>query len=143
MAATMEGALMSVMLEASPVNLLRLLRGSIVDAREAYPQVLHVQVQDSAGGSWRLATQDAEYSPSDPAKLVGRSVKAAKIDESTNELRLELSDGSSFVVRPATQEATDDPPNWELITPDGLALEFGPGVRWQIIGADAAVSPRR
>jgi hypothetical protein len=139
----MEGALMSLTLEASPVNLLRLLRGSIVDAREAYPQVLHVEVRDSEGGAWRLATQDAEYSPSDPAKLVGRSVEDAKIDESTNELRLELGDGSSFVVRPARQEAVDDPPNWELVTPDGLALEFGPGVRWQIAGADTAVSSRR
>jgi hypothetical protein len=139
----MEGALMSQTLEASPVNLLRLLRGSIVDAREAYPQVLHVEVRNSAGGLWRLATQDAEYSPSDPARLVGRSVTAASIDESTNELRLELSDGSSFVVRPAKQEATHDPPNWELITPDGLALEFGPGVRWQISGANTAVSSGR
>ena len=134
---------MSTTLETSPVNLLRLLRGPIVDAREAYPQVLHVEVRDSAGGSWRLATQDAEYSPSDPAELVGRSVKDAKIDESTNELRLQLGDGSSFVVTPARQEANNDPPNWELITPFGLALEFGPGVRWQIAGADAEVSSRR
>jgi hypothetical protein len=133
---------MSITLEASPVNLLRLLRGSIVDAREAYPQVLHLDIRDPAGESWRLATQDAEYSPSDPTALVGLSVKDAKIDESTSELRLELGDGSSFVVRPERQEATDDPPNWELITPDGLALEFGPGVRWQISRADAAASRR-
>jgi hypothetical protein len=138
----MEGALMSVTLEASPINLLRLLRGSIVDARAAYPQVLHVEIRDSAGDSWRLATQDAECSPSDPTTLVGLSVKDAKIDESTNELRLELSDGSSFVVRPSRREATDDPPNWELITPDRLVLEFGPGVRWQISGADATTSRR-
>lgn len=133
---------MSLTLEASPVNLLRLLRGSIVDAREAYPQVLHVEVRDSGGGSWRLATQDAEYSPSDPAELVGRDVKDAAIGESTNELRLGLGDGSSLVVRPLKQVAGDDPPNWELITPDRLVLEFGPGVRWQISGADAAASSR-
>ena len=30
----------------------------------------------------------------------------------------------------------DDPPDWELISPAGVVLEFGPGVRWQISGAD-------
>ena len=49
-----------------------------------------------------------------------------------------LSDGKPLVVTPALGEATDDPPSWELITPDGLALEFGPGLRWQISPADAA-----
>jgi hypothetical protein len=49
-----------VTLDASPANVLRSLRGSIVDARLAYPDVLHVEVRDSAGGLWRLATQDAE-----------------------------------------------------------------------------------
>lgn len=120
-----------------------MLRGSVVDAHKAYPKVLHVEIRDSAGGSWRLATQDAEYSPSDPAELVGQSVKDAKIDESTNELRLELGNDSYLVVKPAIQDASDDPPNWELLTPDGLALEFGPGVRWQIARADGPVSSRR
>jgi hypothetical protein len=35
------------------------------------------------------------------------------------------------------------PPYWELISPDGLVLEFGPGVRWQISSADVPVSARR
>jgi hypothetical protein len=48
--------------------------------------------------------------------LVGRTMEAAEIDEGTGELRCRL---------------------WELITPDGLALEFGPGLRWQIAGAAA------
>jgi hypothetical protein len=43
---------------------------------------------------------------------------------------------------PGAREASDDPPNWELITPDGLVLEFGPGLRWQISGADTRVSGR-
>jgi hypothetical protein len=29
-----------------------------------------------------------------------------------------------------------DPPNWELITPGGVVLAFGPGVRWQTGSAD-------
>jgi hypothetical protein len=46
-------------------------------------------------------------------------------------------------VKPAAQEASDDPPNWELITPGGVLLEFGPGVRWQISSATDPVSARR
>jgi hypothetical protein len=38
-----------VALDASPANVLRSLRGSIVDARIAYPDVLHVEVRDSRG----------------------------------------------------------------------------------------------
>lgn len=138
----MAGALMStaIALDASPVKVLHSLRGSIVDAQEAYPQILHLEVRDSDGGLWRLATQDADYSPSDPKKLVGSIVEHSEIDEATSELRLTLSDKSRFVVRPAQREAIDDPPYWELITPDGLVLEFGPGLRWQIAGADSRPS---
>ncbi len=129
-------------LDASPVNVLRSMRGQIVDARVAYPEVLHVEIKDSAGELWRLTTKDAEWSPSDPADLVGRSVDDADIDGETGELRCKLSDGSLLDVRPATHEAEDDPPTWELITPGGVVLEFGPGVRWQIGSADGRLSSR-
>jgi len=100
----------AVKLDASPRNVLGSMRGSIVDARIAYPEVLHVEIKDS----------DAE----------------------TGELRCKLSDGSLLDVKPAAREAEDDPPNWELITPGGVVLEFGPGVRWQIGSADSRASSR-
>lgn len=144
MAATMEGLMATVVaLDTSPVNVVRSMRGSIVDARIAYPDVLHVEIRDSHGDLWRLATQDADWSPSNPADLVGRSISDADIDESTGELRCRLSDGSLFDVRPAAHDVDDDPPNWELISPTGVVLEFGPGVRWQISGVDAPASSRR
>jgi hypothetical protein len=61
-----------VALDASPTTVLRSMRGLIVDARIAYPDVLHVEVRDSSGCLWRLATQDAEWSPADPAQLIWR-----------------------------------------------------------------------
>lgn len=131
-----------VALDASPVNVLRSMRGQIVDARLAYPDVLHVDIRDSAGELWRLATQDADWSPSDPAELIGARIEDAEIDDESGELRCQLSNGSVLDVRPAAQEASDDPPNWELITPGGVVLEFGPGVRWQISSADAPSSRR-
>jgi hypothetical protein len=129
-----------VALDASPTTVLRSMRGPIVDARIAYPDVLHVEVRDSSGGIWRLATQDAEWSPSDPAQLVGRSIEDADIDDESGELRCKLSDGTVLDIKPAAAEANDDPPYWELISPVGIVLEFGPGVRWQISGADALAS---
>lgn len=138
MAATMERALMStaIALDASPTSVLRSMRGSIVAAQIAYPDVLHVKVRDSAGALWLLATQDAEFSPADPGDLVGRSIEDAEIDEMTGGLRCRLSDGSFLDVRSASPEARDDPPSWELIAPSGLVLEFGPGLRWQIVTQD-------
>ncbi len=130
-------------LDASPVNVLRSMRGSIVDAHIAHPQVLHVEIRDPSGELWRLATQDAEWSPSEPSDLIGQSIEDASIDEGTGELRCKLSNDSLLRVRPAAPEADDDPPNWELITPDGLVLEFGPGLRWQISSADTPASSRR
>jgi hypothetical protein len=140
----MEGLMATVVaLDASPANVLRSMRGSIVDAHLAYPNVLHVEVRDSAGDLWRLATQDAEWSPSDPDELVGNSIEDAEIDEGTGELRCKLSGGSWLEVKPAAHVADDDPPNWELITPAGVVLEFGPGVRWQISSVDVPASSRR
>lgn len=132
-----------VALDASPTTVLRSMRGEIVDARVAYPDVLHVEGRDAHGGLWRLATQDADWSPSEPDQLTGRSISDAEIDENSGELRCMLSDGSVLDIKPAPAEAEDDPPNWELISPDGIVLEFGPGVRWQISSANARTSSRR
>jgi hypothetical protein len=132
-----------VALDASPTSVLRSMRGAIVDARIAYPEVLHVEVRDSRGDLWRLATQDARWSPADPAQLVGRNIDDADIDEETGELRCKLSDGSALDIKPSATEAEDDPPSWELISPAGVVLEFGPGVRWQISSADLPASSRR
>ena len=140
----MEGLMATVVaLDASPTSVLRSMRGAIVDARIAYPNVLHVQVRDANGELWRLATQDAEWSPADPAELIGRSIEDAEIEETSGELRCKLSDGSLLDIKPTAAEAEDDPPYWEVISPAGVVLEFGPGVRWQIGSADAPSSLRR
>jgi hypothetical protein len=130
-------------LDASPLNVLRSMRGSIIAARIAYPNVLHVEVRDARGDVWRLATQDAEWSPHDPAELLGRFVEDAHIEEGTGKLLCRLSGGALLDIKPGAARAENDPPNWELISPAGIVLEFGPGLRWQISAADAPTSSRR
>lgn len=125
-----------IALDTSPVKVLRAMRGSIIGGRLAYPGVLHVDIRDSAGGIWRLATQDAEFTPADPGALIGKTVEDAEINPDTGELRLRVSGAETLIVTPGSREAPNDPPNWELISPEGLALEFGPGLRWQIASAD-------
>ena len=131
-----------VALDRSPKNILRAFRGEIVSARIGYPEVLHLEVRDSRGGQWRLATQDAEWKPADPEGLVGQSIDGAAIDGDSGELTCSLSAGGTFKVLPGARESSDDPPNWELFTPEGVLLEFGPGLRWQIAGTDSRTSPR-
>lgn len=130
-----------VALNASPEGVLRSLRGLITAARRAYPDVLHVEIQDPNGGLWKLSTQDADWSPADPSQLMDHRVEAADLDGKTGELRLVLNGGSIFKVAPAEQEADDDPPNWKLFTPEGLVLVFGPGGKWRFNRADEPVGP--
>lgn len=132
-----------VALDSSPANVLRSMRGPIVDARMGYPDVLQVEIRDASGEKWLLATQDAEWTPRDPSELVGQSIEDAQIDQETGELLCKLSNGSALDVKPARKSADDDPPNWELVTPGGVLLEFGPGVRWQISSADEPALSRR
>lgn len=129
----------AIALDSSPANVLPGFRGQIVAADIAFPDVLHLEVRDENGQIWKLATQDARWSPQAPAALTGRSIVAANIDESSGRLSCELSDGSELMVTPGARVGEDDPPNWELISPYGIALEFGPGMRWQITDPEGVV----
>jgi hypothetical protein len=137
MAERMETTLMATVTaqEASLSGVLSSMRGEIVDARLGYPDVLHVGIRDLDGDIWRFVTQDAAWSPDDAAVLVGQDMEKADVSDS-GELRCQLSGGSVLVVTPPDRKSDDDPPHWELITPGGVILEFGPGARWQISNAD-------
>jgi hypothetical protein len=127
-------------LDVSPSNLLSSLRGQVVGARRAHPDVLHIDVRDSHGAIWRLATQDSEWSPSDPAKLVGRSVQDAAIDEQSWVLRCSFADGTTLEIKPSEKESGSDLPYWELLSPAGAILEFGPGLRWHFTAPSVEAS---
>ncbi len=133
----MEAALMATVIaqEASLSSVLGSMRGEIVDARLGYPGVLHLEIRDQDRDLWRFVTQDADWSPAQPADLVGQDIEKAEVGDQ-GELRCQLSGGPVLVVTPPSRKSDDDPPHWELITPGGVILEFGPGARWQISNAD-------
>src|SRR4051794_37904649 len=120
-------------LDTSPASALAGLRGVIVAARFAHPDVVQVTVRDAEGHNWRLASQDASVSPEDPKRLAGLSVEEARIDPRKMSLRCQLSNGSALEFPPAAESAAaGDPPYWELLTPRGQVLQFGPGAHWEI-----------
>jgi hypothetical protein len=133
-----------VALTTSPANLLEALRGQIVDARLGYPEVLQLSIRDGENRTWHLASQDSQFSPRDPGRLAGLSIEAATIETATKTLICELSDSSQLEFRPGDEgRAIDDPPYWELLTPFGQVLQFGPGLHWQINEANALVREAR
>ena len=129
-----------VALTTSPAKVLEAIRGSIVDARLGYPEVLQLSIRDPQNHIWKLASQDAEFSPRDPGGLVDLSIESATIETETKALVCELSDGSKLEIRPGAEvQEIGDPPYWELLTPFGQVLQFGPGLHWQINEAGATV----
>jgi hypothetical protein len=133
-----------VALTTSPAKALEAIRGEIIDARLGYPEILQLSIRGQANRTWLLASQDADFSPRDPSRLVGLSITTASIETVTNALICELSDGSRLELRPTgKKQGPSDPPYWELLTPFGQVLQFGPGLHWQINEADAPVRDSR
>jgi len=117
-------------LGSSPLSLLQALRGEVISAQLAYPEILHMEVKDSEGGIWRFATQDADWLPEDPAEISGRVIEDVHL-YSQGQLQFDFTDGSKLDVIPAAFEI-DDPPHWQLFAPGHIFLSFGPGSRWHI-----------
>jgi hypothetical protein len=115
----------------SAACLLARVRGAVTSARLTYPERIHVDVTDSEGGVWSLISWWADYSPSDPDQLQGKTVVDIDLD-AAGKVTVLFSDKSDFTITPASDDADDAIENWELFTPDGLVLEYGPAGRWHL-----------
>jgi hypothetical protein len=119
---------------STPQDLLDSFRGQIVEARPAYPETIQLRLADADGRAWWLVTWDAKYTPFDPPALIGKTVVGVSLDGPCEDLRLEFTDGTGFGVRPSCgeREGDDDPANWQIFTPDGVVLTYGPENRWTL-----------
>lgn len=123
----------TVIPDVSPTELLARLRGQIFKANRAYPETIQFKLRDAEGGEWWLATQWADYSPSDPVDILGKVVVDASLDERSGNLTLAFSDGSEFrVIARPQEEPGDDLEHWDLFTPEGLVLVWGPDANRQV-----------
>ncbi len=122
--------------DTSPAALVSRVRGPVKDARFTYPERVHLEVTDADGGVWLLATWDADCLPTDPVVLNGKTVLGADVGGKSGKLEFRFSDGTSFTVTPDDDEGDDEAIlNWELFTPDGLVLIYGPWGRWRLAKA--------
>jgi hypothetical protein len=118
--------------DISPAELLSRLRGQIFQANYGYPEVMQFKLRDEQGGEWWMATFEAGYSPSDPEALRGKTVVRADLEERSGDLTIGFSDGSAFRIVADPEERDDFYESWSLLTPDGLALNYGPGDHWKL-----------
>jgi hypothetical protein len=121
--------------DTTPADLLARVRGPVKDSRLTYPERVHFEVTDAGGGLWCLATWESEYSPADPEELNGKTVVDIDLD-AAGRLAVHFSDTSRFEVVPVPDDGDDAILSWELFTPDGWVLIYGPWGLWRWIRAD-------
>jgi hypothetical protein len=119
--------------DLSPATLIARFRGDVVCSRPAFPDVLQLHVRDSDGELWRFLTFEADYLPSVPDEFLGKVVISTNIGAESGQVGIGFSDGSLLTVVPFALEPDEIDANyesWQLFTPDGLVLNYGPGDRW-------------
>lgn len=123
----------------------------ITSSGYAYSSVIHLVIVDTEGAVRRLASADAEYSFVDqdgdiqeytPELVLGKLAVEVTVDARTAILTISFDNGSCLRIGPEQVEdsltanlkagAADDPPYWELLSPQVRAFAFGPGWRWRV-----------
>jgi hypothetical protein len=137
----------TVISDTSPIELLASVGGTVTYARVTSSRRLELTIADPAGGSWRLISWEATCSPSDVGGLKGTSIAEVRLDSGSGVLTIGLSDGKALSLNPNREVDDESIEDWELFTPDGLVLAYGPKDRCHLgksngIGEDASSGPR-
>jgi len=142
MAERMERALIppGAATEAPLEPLFSAITGRITSVRNTFPDTPRIEIRDQHKNTWHLSVLDSSLSSSGTEFLEGETVVETSLSERTGELVFNLSNGSALTVSPNPIESRDDPPNWEVVTPNGWSIEFGPGPKVQIQRADVPVT---
>lgn len=116
---------------------LRGLHGRVMAANFGYPDGLLLDVIDGKGQKWRFSTWDSAWEPHDPEAFLGHTLTGTSLDD-TGRLHMEFEGELVLTVTPGEFESWDDPPYWEILTPDGQTVEYGPGPSWRVKESNAA-----
>lgn len=132
---------MTLTVDQSLNGYLSSLRGKVTRSRIGYPDCLILSVRDEAGKDWTLVTVDSDWEPHDPQLLVDQTLLDTKLSRSGRVLTLTFDKGLRLLVTAGEYESWDDPPYWELLTPDDQSVEYGPGPSWHVSDAAASLPP--
>jgi hypothetical protein len=123
-------------LDTTPVHLLARFRGLVVNTRLPHSKRTYLEVKNDEGGTWRLVSWSTASSKSGAGNNDGKTVVGATVDDRSGVLTVGFSDASFFTLTPVLDDADDAVENWEIFTPEGLVLAFGPRGRWLLGRAD-------
>jgi hypothetical protein len=123
--------------------------GRVSDIALGYADELLVDIDAGDGREWLLGTQASDWRLTDAAigmdsrnensipPLAGAQVDEIRVEPDLD-LVVRLSDGRTLLVEAKSFEPAgeNDPPYWELFSPEGLVFSAGPGLRWSATPAD-------
>lgn len=131
---------MSIMTSStSSTELLACIRGRVTRARITPSMRVEMTVEDSTGGDWNLVSWEATCSASDPTRLSGKLVTRVELDPESGLLTVVFSDGSDLTLTPNDEADDESVEDWELITPGGVRLAYGPRGQCHLGGNDGLV----
>jgi hypothetical protein len=119
----------------SPADLLTCVRGIVTYAHVTSSGRIKLRLTDQAGDKWGLVSWKADYSPSHPEVPDGKTIVDAALDTDSGVLTVDFSDRTYFTLAPNREPDDEGIEDWELFTPDGLVLSYGPRGRWQLASA--------
>jgi hypothetical protein len=115
----------------SPADLMRRVGGTVTFVRVTSSGRICLAATDSTGAIWAFRSWEADYSPSSPERMDGKTVVHADFDPESGVLTVRFSDETYFTLTPNRDADDESLEDWELITPD-LIVAYGPKGRWQI-----------
>jgi hypothetical protein len=126
----------AVIPDISPATVLARFRGQVTGGRLTHSKRIYLEVDDANGGRWRLISWEADYTATFAGFPSAKRVTSADLDHDSGTLTVTFSDRASLTLAAIPDDADDAIENWELFTPEGMVLAYGPWGTWRFGGKD-------
>lgn len=121
----------AVIPDISPTTVLARFHGQVTEGRLTHSKRIYLEIEDARGGRWRLISWEADYTATFPGFPGTKTVTAADFDLGSRTLTVSFSDHTSLTLAAIPDEADDAIEHWELFTPEGMVLAYGPWGTWR------------